>query len=421
MTCSILVPEAVANTVAKRLQRLATKAGVTVERVPGQTRVYRKVRVTKVRRDDSGRVHQYDVLQVDPNQVVECDRLTVGELPRFNGHSFLGKLVHTSAGNILAMAPHAQGIELPPEWRSAKPTCDHCKTKRSRTETFIIQCPDGSIQRVGRNCLADFLMGDPGGMVALAEFEDALRSYEQQDLDSDGCYGGAVRWTPTPFHYLACAFSSVESVGFVKRSEGCGVPTSEDTMFLADAYNASRGGAEKQADWKARQPTEAHSVEAIGALLWLADEDGSRNDYIHNLQVGLLQHAVDKTNMGLIASVPTAYARHLGKLAEKNQAAGLPASSHLGTVGERLDLHVTVLSRFNYVSNGPWGDSSKTCVKVRTAEGHELVTFTGGDCPTVEHIGKVVRVRGTVKRHSEYQGRPQTALSRCTWYLEEQK
>src|SRR3954470_6769761 len=154
MSCSILVPEQVAKSTFKRLARLAKKAGVEVTLVAGTTPVYRKARMTKSWTDGCGKVHHYEALQVNTDQLLECARITVGELPKHNGHLFLGKIVHTEAGNLLALAPESQQAKLPPEWRTAKPTCDHCNTQRSRKDTFIIQTPEGEIKRVGRNCLA---------------------------------------------------------------------------------------------------------------------------------------------------------------------------------------------------------------------------------------------------------------------------
>lgn len=413
MSCSILVPQPVAKPVIKRLARLAKKAGVEVVEVPGNSYVYRKRRMEKTHKDDWGTTRVYTFLEVDTTQVMECSRVTVGDMPKFNGHTFLGKLVHTEAGNLLAMAPHAREQKLPSEWREAKPTCDHCNTQRSRTETFIIQTPEGAVKRVGRNCLADFLMGDPAGMVALSLFEDALREYTEADPDDDEkTWGGALRWTPTMFHFLCCAFASVETNGFVKADAGVGTPTKFDAMFLADGYNATHGERRSREDWKKRQPTEDHWVEAIGALLWVADEDGRSSEYIHNLQVSLQMTTVGRPNSGLVASLPMVYARHLGKLAELRRSQPLPTSQHLGSKGERMDLKVLVVGVHSYESQD---GEVRTVVKARTTEGSDVVTFTSGKHPLVEDIGKQVSVRGTVKDHSHFAGRAQTVLSRCVW------
>ena len=423
MSCSILVPESVADQVGRRLKKLAKKAGVEVQYVAGTTPVYRKARVTKTRKDAWGGVETYTVLEVDTRQLLECRRITVGSMPKHNGHTFIGKIVHTEAGNMLAMAPAFQSMSIPPEWREAKPTCDHCNTKRSRKDTFIIQTPQGSIQRVGRNCLADFLKEDPSSLVALAAFEDELRRCMEEDPDSDGCWGGGCRWTIGVWHYLTCAFASVEQKGFVKSDcqvDGC-CPTKSDAMFLAEPApkGNDRQSVAMREDWKKRQPTELHEVETIGALLWIEEEVkkvAAHNDYVWNLNVALQQRGIERNNMGLVASLPAAYARHLGREAElRREREGqkeLPASKHVGTKGERLQLEVIVTGIHGYVSS--MGEA-KSVVKARTLDGSDLVTFTGGKHPPMEDIGKTFKVKGTVKDHNDFKGRAQTVLSRCVW------
>ena len=407
MSCSILVPEQVVKSVMKRLSRLAKKAGVSVELVKGATPTYRKKLVIKRYRDGWGEVREIQTLEVDTTQLLECARVTVGEMPKHNGHNFLGKIYHTAAGNLLAMARHARNVQMPVEWRTAKPTCDHCNTKRGRNETFVIQTPEGEIKRVGRNCLADFLKEDPSSLIDLALFEDEFRTLCEQDPDSDGCWGGGMRWTPSMNHFLNCCFSSVESRGFQKADSEH--PTKHDAMWLADSWNYTNcKDPAMRADWKKRQPTEAHQVEAIGALLWLADEPRD-SDYMHSLHVALLQPSVTRMNSGLAASVPAMYARHLGKLAAKQVEV---PSKHVGAKGERLDLEVVVTEIRGYSTTE---GEPKTIVKACTPDGAEVITFTGGKHPLLEEIGKKFSVRGTVKDHTIRNGRHQTVLSRCVW------
>src|SRR6188474_1381037 len=132
MTVSILIPEDLSKDILRRLGNLARKCGVSHDVIPGTTLWA-----------PYGHAHDR----------VECVRVTVGEFPRANGWTFVAKIEHTVAGNLISCAP---GETLDESYRTAKAHCDHCNTQRGRTETFVIRSPEGELKQIGRNCLADF-------------------------------------------------------------------------------------------------------------------------------------------------------------------------------------------------------------------------------------------------------------------------
>lgn len=388
MTCSILVPAAVAAKITRRLARLAKQCGVELATPAGTSTLYR--------RDSKGRV--------DLTRAIECARLTVGDLPRTNGFGFVGKLTHTEAGNIIALAPGEQGAETPVEWRTCKATCDHCGTSRRRADTFVIRTPDGAIRRIGRNCLADFLAGDAASFIALGQFQDAIR-----DLHDDGEWseGGGGGWcAPTTEHYLACAVSSIEHHGFFKRG-GEGQATADHAAHLA---GRAPNDPKMEREWRAQQPTAAHIDRAREVLAWVVASTET-SDYAHNLRVACAGIIADRKFQGIIASAPQALNREQGRVAERAARAAAPDAGHLGEVGKRLDFAATVVrvKAFETMYGG------KLIIAMRTADGHDVITFTTGRGCSSNDVGKTFEVRGTVKKHSEYQGRAQTELSRCAF------
>lgn len=410
MTQSILIPAPAFDSTFKRLSRLAKKAGVALDLIQGQSRIYRRVYETRLGANGS-----YRVLVVDSSQALPCSRVTVGDLPCTNGYQFVGKITHTEAGNLLALGSASRSEEIPADWRDAKPTCDHCSTSRSRKDTFLIRTPSGDLRRVGRNCLADFLMSDPAGMIALSEFQEVLREVSETDPE-DRSGGGSWSWQTTPLHFLACAFSSVASSGFVSRAaaEGGLTATSDDAMFLAQPLPGScRDNI--AADWKARQPTPDHSAQSVAALLWLKEQDSTSSNYLHNLKVGIQMQTVGRENAGLIASLPSAYARAMGLVAEKKAREALPDAGYIGTVGERVETRA-IITRVSTVESSSRFVAAYDLIAFRTEAGHECVTFsTSAKAPRLADVGKTFNVRGTVKKQEEYKGRKNTQLSRCVW------
>lgn len=404
MAQSILVPSCVYEKVSKRLYRLAKSAGVELTLVEGTSVIYRKAAVVVKAKWSNQR---YKIHQLDMSQAVECHRMTVEDMPRCNGYEFIGKLVHTEAGNLIAMAGSAQGEATPEEWRTAKPTCDHCKTKRARKDTFIIRCPDGSVKRIGRNCLADFLCCDPAQLIAAELFEDSLRMLEDADEDEWGSFGGGFGWALSTYHYLACAISSIDFRGFFKSGSE-EMSTRDHAAFLAGKRptGVSHEVAKAQREWDELQPTGAHHQRAMDLALWLETND-DKSDYIYNLKLALTLPVMRRETEGLVASAPQAYARHLGQIAERKARETEVDAGYLGEIKQRLVFDATIL-------NVRVVDSAHFCGRIttlRTSQGHDVVTWT--DLFSELDIGKTVRVKATVAKHNMYKGKHQTTVNRA--------
>lgn len=406
MAQSILIPACVYDKAIKRLGRLAKDAGVELTLIEGTSIVYRKAAVVKkVVGYEPFKVHQLDM-----TQALECKRVTIEDMPSCNGFEFIGKLVHTEAGNLISMAGAAQGQATPEEWRTAKPTCDHCKTKRTRKDTFIIRCPDGSVKRIGRNCLADFLMTEPSQLIAAAVFEDSLRMLEQADEDEWGSFGG-FSWTIATEHYLACAVSSIERRGFFKSGSE-EQTTRADAAFLA--YEAPRGhdvqSVRLREEWKANQPKAEHHARAVELVLWLESNE-DKSDYIYNLKVALSLPVIRRETEGLIASAPQAYNRHLGQIAERKARETEVDAGYMGELKQRLVFAATVVNVRVIMSEGGYGYGSSRLTTLRTPQGHDVVTWT--DLFSENDNGKQVRIKATVSKHSMFKGKHQTTVNRA--------
>lgn len=87
---------------------------------------------------------------------------------------------------------------------------------------------------------------------------------------------------------------------------------------------------------------------------------------------------------------------------------------HLAPVDTKVEVEVTVVrvSSFEVQSFNGYGTDTKYIVGMRTAAGHELVTFTTGAFGYETEKGETFKIRATVKELGEYNGTPQTTLMR---------
>lgn len=90
---------------------------------------------------------------------------------------------------------------------------------------------------------------------------------------------------------------------------------------------------------------------------------------------------------------------------------------HVGAIGERITVQATVEIVIRMPGAGYTG-GTKYLVKFRDAAGNQLVTFTEMLMVTIEADGHAVpewqhvEITGTVKTHGQYDGEPQTVLTR---------
>jgi hypothetical protein len=372
---SLLIPSAVLEKVMRRLSKLAKNAGTELLLIPGETAIAQK---------DA------------PESFVQCARVSVGELPRVAGWTLVGRIEHTEAGNITAAAP---GETIPEQYRNAEPSCTHCGHKRMRKETFLLRATDGSLVQIGRNCLADFLTVSPERMIAQAALADACNEPGWEEYAR-----GNFRDDLTVERFVACAYASVEEHGFRKSTEEGA--TVADALHRAYPPGAGSSSNFKQM-WREAQPTADQTERTVAAIAW-ARASADSGDYLYNLRIAATLPYVGK-HAGLLASLPSAHMRELGKDLAKRQRAAMPDPGYLGTIGKRIEFEATFL-RLNIVE-GRYG-SVAICGFV-TDEGHELVWFASGEHPTTGLLGKTFKVKATIKRHELRNGRHQTTLSRA--------
>ena len=366
--------------------------------------------------------------------------LTVsGEAPRVEGYDFIARIEHTEAGNVVSGPPNSD--EDLSEYWEADPTCEHCKTKRSRKDTFVLrEVETGKTKRVGRNCLADYLRG--------ADASEALRVWAfLHEIEIRGCeddefgYGGTVGLGEVgTLRFLACAVHDARVNGFISKKATMyneGVTSTAAAAKLAcdprPAPGARTGDASGKA-WDKAQPGAKDKELAEAVRVWGTTRE-VKNDYDNNLKIGLTLDTVSTRHEGIVASAIAAYDREeerkIAKELEAKQNAE-KGNEHFGIVGERYLLELTVTKTRSWEND--FGITN--LIIMENAAGTLFKTFSTGDGHTVPNIddredsdprgcsyipqnrsvvaGEKVWTTGKIKKHGEYEGRKETMLSRIS-------
>jgi len=345
-----------------------------------------------------------------------------GQAPVINGHTFVARLEHTPAGNIISKAPGMEGLEVPAKVRDRGSFCDHCSTNRDRNDTFLLLVEGTKeLKQVGRNCLADFVRdADAAAALSIWSLLHEVREASEATSGSGEGYWNTLK-------YVSHCFRMVELFGWHSRGgayDGGPDPTASVAFFgmtpCLDVNQKER--------WQKQQPTAVNKKDAEKALAW-AQSLSEDNDYKHNLQVACSLNYVRPQNMGIVASLVIAYQRACEQdLEQDRRAAQTKQSEHFGTKGSRYLRALTVTKTKDI--HGDYGltilytmeDDEGSVFKWFSSNGCSVSSLKDGQVSyTPLESGVKHPFVFQVKDHTEYNKLKQTIISRATPQVEGSK
>lgn len=338
---------------------------------------------------------------------VYLDFTLEGEAPIIAGHTFLATIQHTEAGNIVRNSPLGQGVDLS-TYRTAATLCEHCSTNRRRNDTYILKTPEGTTLQVGRSCLQKYLgTKDVAQAISLWTLESEILA-----MGSGGDEGGWGSHPPevSVDHFMACAFKSIRSEGWVSRAQSQNDGRASTAQVATWASGMPPRDPQDLQDWREAQPEEKDVKMAEKAIEWIKGWE-AKSDFEHNVQVAANLEYVSRTG-GLLAAGANSYLRHLQIETEK--AREVPAKNEwVGEPKQRFEATLTV-KRVQYFEGG---FGMTTWVHLTDAEGRTFLWKASGSHNY--EAGDMVKGKVTVKAHEEYKGTKQTLLSRCSFEVVE--
>ena len=348
----------------------------------------------------------------------ECFRLfklveASGNAPVVAGYTFVARVEHTEAGNIISVAPGARDIAIPANVRGDASTCDHCSLRRHRIDTFLLrEDSTGNLIRCGRNCLADFVRSpDAAAAIGLFQFLSHLAD-ASVDLDGDGeledgqraAAGGASYDSLTC--YLAHVSRAIRLHGWTSRSSArydvnAQVATADDALACMGRRPA---GDDAGAAWDEAQPLAEDTADVEATLTWVASLSGD-SDYEHNLKTACALDYVKPRNMGIVASAVAGYLRHRDEATRRAVEVKL-TSDHFGVAGCRYRRQLTVTQLASW--EGEFGTT--VLYSLQDDAGNVFKWFSTGDCDL--EVGATRWFVFTVKSHDAWEGMLQTVITR---------
>jgi hypothetical protein len=214
--------------------------------------------------------------------------------------------------------------------------------------------------------------------------------------------------------YLAYVVASIRQHGWTSRSAAGIDPL--DVATADDAFAAMTKKAQVMLPGQeADKPTDEDYAKAQRVFAWVREvlaHKENLNDYEWNLLVAVNEF-VEWRELGIVASAVVAYDKAQARARQVPANGGSPNNgSHFGTVGDRVELTLTVMMvRELAARQYAYGDSAVQYLhKFQDEAGHVFTWFT--KARQLEE-GRAYQVRATIKKHGDFKGAPETVLTRC--------
>lgn len=333
---------------------------------------------------------------------VEQIEVTVtGTPPRIAGWTFVATLEWDEVSHQ-AVIRKIDGLDV--DLAAARPefeNCDHCNTRRARSNTYLLRHDDGSFKQVGSTCLREFLG---------VEVNLQLLGFNPYGEVGDNSPRRPERLALLPTFEAVLAIT--RAFGWVSSGAAYNDPHKISTKERFGAYywDLSREGLGAETRQGVLAKGRERDAETAAEVLAWVRTVVDNSEYISNLKAACAAEddSFSAANLGLVVSAPFAYQRYQ----ERQNAAAREAkvakdSLYVGTVGERLrGLKLTVKSS-RYIE----GYYGPTNLLFLTDEAGNAFKWFASSYDADQ--GDVVVLDGTVKKHEEFNGLKSTVLTRC--------
>ena len=345
------IPECNIEALETRIEKLSKRAlrlglpPVTVERVGDEFELW----IDRDRLDPDSQKQQVKLLAGET--IVDAQRRAVAERrgaytpfvvikwflirihggrPKLAGWQFVAMVEHTEAGNILRTVPGFPEQALPLRFRKATQDCDHCRTNRNRTDTYVVRHEDGRFNQIGRDCLKDFLgHADPHFVAQMAEIlSQVVEMYG--DADEDEGFGGSrgERYFPL-LQILVVAATMIRLKGFTSK-KNAEIYQKESTSSLVMQLVAPTKADLQDHRWMkwAEQfvAIPADSVTAEATMTWAQSlPEDVNNDYLWNVRVVANLEGIRWKQTGIAVAMVSSYQRELDKQLQRERADARPS------------------------------------------------------------------------------------------------
>ena len=314
--------------------------------------------------------------------------------------------------------------------------CDHCHTHRKRQCIVILENTEGEIKKVGSSCCQAYTRGIDGALCSewCAVYNDVVSMSidvnEHYDEDIE-VYWRKIKDRPVTLAFVMILLAYlIENKGYISRSKAqimSGPSTADMAYTLIDDVLTTicDTSLKENEEWesffdneklkKIIPITQENIATALNAIKWCSEltDQQCTSSYLYNLRelsrVKLLLKYSE--NLGMLASLIPTYLQYKNEKAKEEQK---EKGEYLNEVGDRIECEAILQEHKTYqaINYSYYGNDDITkYIYLFNYQNNLLVWFTTKRLNITD--GTKIKLRGTVKEHSMFNGTKQTVLTRC--------
>jgi len=275
-----------------------------------------------------------------------------------------------------------ENASIPVEYRTVKSHCQHCNSDRKRNKTILLINFENKIIQVGSTCIKEYTGID--GLSIIGNYQDIHDIIIEELAMNYGDFGKYSKYVPT-LDYLTNCINLISTEGYKK----------DDTKYGAWDMTVESGKDSR---------FEALAQEVIN---YFQNREFKEYETFQNNIKLYLSNEYTKKN-GIVAYAYESYKKEIEndlKKAKENE--GKKDSNFVGSIKEKIQTELTYMNSYSFDTE--WGTSY--IHKFLDQNGNIFVWKSSNSVRADQ--GEVVKIKGTIKDHSEYAGAKQTILTRC--------
>lgn len=314
-----------------------------------------------------------------------------------NKWRYVGKIRTQGQENLITTV--LKQDDVPKRYLTSGSSCEHCNTNRRRNSTYLFREMTGKFKQVGRTCLQDFL--DTPKAIELVDLEemahdlrDKVASLPEYILSAEAIKHRTLLLEP----YLACVGHSIETSGWVSRSDAKGyeLPTSSDALAIFMMVCKQKLVVAEKHYETARK--------AISWALGLSEEEKSNSDFLKIVTAVAAKETLLDSHLGVAAALVRTYQNHIASVA---RAEVEKKSAFVGEVGTKAVIDEVLCEK---VTSHATRYGTTRLHRMRDRIGNLLIWFSSSH---QLDEGKSYRLSATIKEHVVHNGVCQTVLTRA--------
>lgn len=313
-------------------------------------------------------------------------------------YTFIGAIHYDSKSDMTDIIPFVDTVKFEDSYT---PTCDECNTGRKRKITYLVQSNvDASILQIGSSCMRDFCGYSAANLLNALKFSTKFSNIgSNYQFDPMLQTSKMVEYGIKEIFMLANAVIRV--YGWHPGRSETHIPTSDVVKQICNQPESKEG-----AYWltKVQEYNKTNTDENIANEIskWIRT-DTSSSDYMSQLRRVINMGTVSTNHFNMICSAVNSFKNSIKWKLEAQSAYN---NNYVGVVGERMVFELRCIE--TKIFNNEYGES--TLYKMIDKEDHLFVWFSSSALKIPKDA--FLRVKGTIKKHEEFNHAKQTVLTR---------